>query len=124
MMKKNLSQKLVNTLISKYDFPKSSIIINPKFTFEDKILVPDIVVYGEDKHNKLPLLVAEIRQNLQYPNEAELLLYLEATGASYGILYDGTRIFFYKKISPRSFVDIPDIPKKGIGAVLFNKEDI
>ena len=113
---KNLEKEVVKMLIEEYGYSKNQIKTGHRISKIDHVL--DVVVFAKkDVKKKTPHIVIEIKNKLVLPlNEYQLEEIINATNASFGMLYDGDKKLCYAKLPTRfrgtQIVSITDIPAR------------
>ena len=101
-----LEKKAVKMLIEEYGYSKSQIKTGyriSKIQIDDVPRMLDVVVFAkEDVKQKTPYIVIETKTSLLLPlNKYQLEEIINATNASFGMLYDGDKKLCYAKLPTR-----------------------
>ena len=113
LKEEDLEEKVVEMLIKEYGYSKSQ--IHAPYPVPGTNLELDVVVFDPSSihaERNAPLIVIEIKKDgLFLPHDKnQLLKYVNAAHAKFGVLYDGEHKFCYTKLDPKTFVDVVDIP--------------
>ena len=99
-------------LIKEYGYSESQ--IEEVYTVPGTNLKLDLVVFSEEQNaeQNAPLIVIEIKKDgLLLPHDKnQLLKYVNAAHAKFGMLYDGKNRLCYTKLDDETLVDVVDIP--------------
>ena len=101
-----LLQYVLKELVEEYGYSQEQIDVQVKIPGE---LMADCVVYA-DERKKQPFIVVEVKKSILYPVAVEqLATYIKRLGASYGMLTDGVKKFFFIPFG-KELIEVSSIP--------------
>lgn len=106
-------QEFCRMLLEVYNYPKAHIDVEFPVHIGRNTKRADIVVFhSNDKSQNNVHLVVETKKDDELEGEEQVLSYMSATTAEFGVWTNGTAIkYFQKHLEPNKIIDIPDIPK-------------
>jgi len=123
-------QEFINTILNIYNYPKDHIEIEFPIKIGSKTKYIDIAIFNSKSKSQENIYVAiETKKKKETEGKEQLLSYVSATTANFGIWTNGEKIKYILKIAatPNKINEIPDIPKyretlDSIGH--YNKKDL
>lgn len=123
-------QEYVNTLLNIYNYPKENIQLEFPIKIGSSTKYIDIAIFNSQQKSQDNIyLIVETKKKKETEGKEQLLSYVSATTANFGIWTNGERIKYIYKVegTPNKVNEIPDVPKyreslDSIGH--YNKQDL